>query len=230
MSKEKSNKYKKLLQQKLTEIDYDGTVPLDKDKQELFCLEYLKDNNQTAAAKRAGYSETSARTQGYKLMNKPYIIKRIEVLKKQRRKRKQVSADRVLAELAEIAFADIFDYIKITKNNNVVFREMEIMKSNGGAIQEISTSKGKTKTKKIKLHDKLKALDMIMKHLEMYEQSKLAIQQQKLELQKKQANIIEEQVEDDGFIDAMKKVATVMKGGLENLEDNIDLEGVDNET
>ncbi len=42
-------------------------------RQERFCHEYLIDKNATAAAKRAGYSEHSARRVGSRLLSNPYL-------------------------------------------------------------------------------------------------------------------------------------------------------------
>jgi len=227
----RSNKYKKQLQEQLANLDYDGSTPLEKDQHELFCLEYMHDNNQSKATVRAGYSKVSCGTQSYLLMQRADVQKRIRYLKTKRQERKNISADRILEELAKIAFSDIFDFIDITKGNNIRFKSITEMRENGAAIQEISSSTGTTRTKKVKLHDKLRALDMLMSHLEMYERSKLAIKQEELALKKKRVNVFEEEIEDDGFVDAMKKVASVMKGGLTNLEKEIKLEGIeDNET
>lgn len=53
------------------------------DKMKMFCLEYLKDFNATAAAKRAGYSKKTAEVMGYENLRKPQIKETIEKLKKE---------------------------------------------------------------------------------------------------------------------------------------------------
>ena len=74
-------------------------------KQKSFCEQYLVDNNATQAAIRAGYTERSASSMGYENLKKPKIQKYISELKEARSLRTQVTADRILQELAKIGFA-----------------------------------------------------------------------------------------------------------------------------
>src|SRR5690554_3470514 len=70
------------------------------DKQKRFCEEYIIDLNRTKAAIRADYSEETADVQGSRLLKNVKVQKEIEKLKKARSKRTQITADRVLKELA----------------------------------------------------------------------------------------------------------------------------------
>lgn len=72
-------------------------------KQERFCQEYLLDCNATAAAKRAGFAETSANEYSGELMAKDDIRQRIEYLMEERSRRVGVNADYVLGELVAIS-------------------------------------------------------------------------------------------------------------------------------
>lgn len=72
-------------------------------KQELFCQEYLVDLNAAAAARRAGYSESTAKEIGYQNMEKPEIEARIEELVMARSKAVGVNQEFVLAELVTLA-------------------------------------------------------------------------------------------------------------------------------
>ena len=74
-------------------------------KQKRFCEEILVDNNATQAAIRAGYSQRSASSIGNENLKKPKIQKYINELKEARSLRTQVTADRILQELATMAFA-----------------------------------------------------------------------------------------------------------------------------
>ncbi len=74
-------------------------------KENRFCWEYLVDLNATQAAIRAGYSKRSASSIGYENLTKYKIQTRINNLVIWRSLRTQVTADRVLEELATIAFA-----------------------------------------------------------------------------------------------------------------------------
>ncbi len=78
-------------------------------KQERFVEGYLVDLNATKAAIRAGYSEKTARAMGHENLTKPDIEEAIADALKARRQRTEVTQDRVLEELAVLAFAPITD-------------------------------------------------------------------------------------------------------------------------
>ncbi len=75
-------------------------------KQQRFCNEYLVDFNATQAAIRAGYSLNPrvAAAQGHENLRKPEIRKLIRKCVAERNTRTLVAADRVMSELAGIAF------------------------------------------------------------------------------------------------------------------------------
>lgn len=74
-----------------------------------FAHEYIVDYNGTAAARRAGYNQavTSLGTTAYGLLKKPEIQALIDKLSKESLKRAQATADRVVAEWANLGFSDI---------------------------------------------------------------------------------------------------------------------------
>lgn len=74
------------------------------DKQKRFCEEYLVDLNATQAAIRAGYSERTAEQIAYKLVKKSSVSEYLRSLKEKRSSRTEITADRVLAAIAEIGF------------------------------------------------------------------------------------------------------------------------------
>lgn len=71
-----------------------------------FAQEFLIDGNATRAALRAGYSEHTARDQGYQLCKNPSVASYIKQLEQERAERTKITADRVLTELAKLGFAD----------------------------------------------------------------------------------------------------------------------------
>lgn len=77
------------------------------DRQQLFAQEYLVDLNATQAAIRAGYSQKTARSQGERLLTNVDIAAAIKDGIQERIKKTQITAERVLLELAAIAFMDI---------------------------------------------------------------------------------------------------------------------------
>lgn len=75
-------------------------------KQQRFVEEYLVDLNGAQAAIRAGYSPDTARQMATENLSKPYIQLAIAEERKAQQERTQVTADKVVTELALIAFAD----------------------------------------------------------------------------------------------------------------------------
>ncbi|MFA6051549.1 MAG: terminase small subunit [Methylobacter sp.] len=76
------------------------------ERQLKFVDEYLIDLNAAKAAIRAGYSERSARSIGQENLTKPDIQKAIQERLEARSKRTEISQDRVLLEIARLAFND----------------------------------------------------------------------------------------------------------------------------
>lgn len=88
------------------------------DKQRIFVLEYLVDLNATQAAIRAGYSEDSARQIAAENMSKPDILEAIEEAVNNRVTRLEITADRVLAGILNLADLDIGE--AYDKNGNLL--------------------------------------------------------------------------------------------------------------
>jgi len=80
-------------------------------QQKRFAEEYVVDLNATEAAKRAGYSQKTARTKGSWLLTKVDIRAEIDRLLAEKAARTAVTADRVVKEMALIAFSDIGDIL-----------------------------------------------------------------------------------------------------------------------
>jgi phage terminase small subunit len=69
-----------------------------------FIEEYQKDYNGTQAAIRAGYSVKNAAEQASFMLTIPNVIQELEKQEKQRFRRVNVTADRTIAEIANIAY------------------------------------------------------------------------------------------------------------------------------
>lgn len=81
------------------------------DKQAAFCQEYIIDFNATQSAIRAGYSKKTAGAMAGRLLGLVKIQERIKEVTKQREQRTNVTADRVVQQLARIAFMDVKDIV-----------------------------------------------------------------------------------------------------------------------
>lgn len=186
---------------------YTGARPLANDKQEMFCQEYLVDLNVHRAGLRAGYDDAP-----YRLMQDPKVVIRIEYLKAERQRKLNVEQMMVVDELKRLAFSNILEFVDVDEKSLKFKQGMNDpthpLFKNGGVIQELTVQDGKTRRIGIKLHDKIQALDKLMRHMDMFEKARLAIEQEKLELLKLK-NAPEEAMEvgDDGFIEAMGMVA-----------------------
>lgn len=154
-----------------------GQVPHDSpdgnltDKEELFIHEYLIDFNATQAATRAGYSEKSARTIGPRTLSKDVIRQRIEQVCAERKKQLALSQERVIRELEHVAYARMNNYVRV-KNGRVFLMETEELDVGmDAAIQsysETTTQHGGSTS--IKLHDKLKAIEMLGAYLKLFKE------------------------------------------------------------
>lgn len=78
-------------------------------KQQQFVREYLIDLNATQAAIRAGYAKRSAGQQADDLLKNPEIAAAVQQGMDRRAKRTDITADRVLTEIAHMAFYDPAD-------------------------------------------------------------------------------------------------------------------------
>lgn len=84
-------------------------------KQKRFCDEYLIDLNATQAAIRAGYSEKTAYRTGADNLRKPQIEEYIAKRQKELSRSTEITQERVIKELALIAFSNNADYAHVVE-------------------------------------------------------------------------------------------------------------------
>ena len=138
-------------------------------KQERFIEEYLIDLNATQAAIRAGYSPHSAKDIGNENLTKPHLRARIDEALAERSKRTGINADRVLRELARIAFVnakDVINFDSATIAEDASEDDTAAIAS--VKVKTIPTEDGEGVEREIRLCDKLKALELCGKHLGMF--------------------------------------------------------------
>jgi phage terminase small subunit len=148
-------------------------------RQERFTQEYLIDLNAGAAYKRAGYtvaSDDTAWVNGSRMLSNAKVAARISELQAARSHRTNITADRVLCEIARIAFASIADVASFDAADGVVFLDStELDDDVKAAIAEISSdvthrtttsnTPDRTVKTRLKMHDKMAALKLLMQHL-----------------------------------------------------------------
>lgn len=142
------------------------------EKQEMFCLEFVKDLNATQAAIRAGYSESSAKEIASENLTKPNISARIKSIMRQRAKRLEITGDMVVQRLANIAFGHL-GMVCTWTDSGLELKDIDELEEEALAIiSEVSVSPVSDGdggllgyNKKVKTKDSLKALEMLSKHL-----------------------------------------------------------------
>lgn len=145
------------------------------EKQKAFILEYLVDLNGTQAALRAGYKGESARRTASENLNNPIVAAEIQKHMDLRSEKVGVNSETVLRELLKIATSDVrrlFDskgaLLPPEKWPDDVASAVSSVE-----IEDLFEGFGDSRTqigytKKVKLWDKPKALELLGRHLKLY--------------------------------------------------------------
>lgn len=155
------------------------------DKQQLFCIYYIKNFNATKAYQKAyGVDYATAASIGYRLLGNVGVKEEILRLKQERLNREFLSESDIFQKYMDIAFADITDFVEfgsgtftdLETEEEIPYSYVNLKDSknvDGTLISEVS--KGKDGAK-IKLADRMKALQWISDHMD------LATEKQKAEV------------------------------------------------
>jgi phage terminase small subunit len=133
--------------------------------------EYLVDLNATQAAIRAGYSAKTAEIIGHENLRKPNIAQTIQVEMDKRAQNVGITAERVLSEIAKMAFLDprkLFD--AEGKPLHITALDDDTAASIAG-LDVVTTGNqdvGYAEVMKIKLADKAKNLELLGRHLKLF--------------------------------------------------------------
>jgi len=139
------------------------------EKQKRFIEEYLIDLNATQAAIRAGFSVKNADKIGSILLGKIRVKNAIDKAMAERSRRTGITQDRVLRELAKVAFVNPTDVI----NMDEATIRGEANREDTAAIASVKVKTipgedGDIVEREVKMCDKLKALELLGKHLGMF--------------------------------------------------------------
>lgn len=176
------------------------------DKQQLFCIYYIRCFNATKAYQKAyGCGYTTAVTNGPALLGNTRIKEEILQLKQDRLNREFLSESDIFQKYMDIAFADINDFVDVsagfvTAKDNI----------DGTIVSEVSNTQSGVK---IKLADRMKALQWLSDHMN------LATEKQKVEIALLKAKVQTDdgdEVADDGFLEALNGTAAEDWGDEEN--------------
>lgn len=199
--------------------DIESVLKNDKltEKQKLFCIYYIENFNATKAYQRAyECSYATAMSEGSKSLRNPKIKIEIDRLTNECLEEQEINSKllskRLWKKYIDIAFADITDYLEFnskevqgeygtyTKNTISLKNSEEV---DGSLISEISEGRDGIK---IKLQDKMKALQWLSDRMDLLPTSvktKLDIEMLKLEVEMNKHDNTQEEVENDGFIEAL---------------------------
>ena len=183
------------------------------DKQQLFCIYYIRCFNATKAYQKAyGCNYTTAMSEGSKHLRNPNIKEEIFRLKQERLNREFLSESDIFQKYMDIAFADITDYVEFGNGSfndpetgeevSYSFVNLKDSKTVDGTIVS-EVSKGREGAK-IKLADRMKALQWLTDHMD------LATDKQKAEIALLRAKVQtddSEEIADDGFLEALNGTA-----------------------
>ena len=139
---------------------------LEKPRHEIFCQHVARGKSQAEAYVIAGYKKSDANAAI--LAARPEIIGRIEEIKGLAAMRAQVSVDRVVAELARIAFSNVTDALQVKNGKVYLIDSDKLTPDLKAAISEIRQTRDGVV---IKFHDKRAALENLGKHLGLFKEN-----------------------------------------------------------
>lgn len=195
------------------------------DKQQLFCIHYIRCFNATKAYQKAyGVDYATAVVNGPRLLGNARIKDEILRLKQERLNREFLSESDIFQKYMDIAFADVTDFVEfgnedvdvvldtgerktITVSHVNIKNDVDV---DGTIISEVT--KGKDGVK-VKLADRMKALQWLTDHMD------LATEKQKAEVALLKAKVQTdggEEIADDGFLEALNGTAAEDWGNEED--------------
>ena len=195
------------------------------DKQQLFCIYYIRCFNATKAYQKAyDVDYATAAVNGPRLLGNARIKDEIFRLKQERLNREFLSESDIFQKYMDIAFADVTDFVEFGNEDVDVILDTGERKTitvshvnikndadvDGTIISEVS--KGKDGVK-VKLADRMKALQWLSDHMD------LATEKQKAEIALLKAKVQTDdgdEVADDGFLEALNGTAAEDWGDEEN--------------
>lgn len=134
-------------------------------RQQKFCEYYAACGNAYESAKLAGYNGSH----GASIMRSPVVKARIEELQAPIREQFQITRERVLEEIARLAFSDMGDYAEWGPNGIQLKDHQSMTPAQRAAVQELNQSVTKDGGSiRFKLHDKMTALEKLGKYLNLF--------------------------------------------------------------
>ena len=168
------------------------------EKQRLFCIYYIRCFNAAKAYQKAYQCEyRTALTNGPRLLRNACVKEEISSLKTEKLNREFFSEEDVFQRYMDIAFVDMNDYVDIRKDT-IRFKDSDNF--DGSLIKKVSCGK----VNSIEMLDAMQALKWLADHMDLAtEEQRARIESMKAKL----TNADEEEIPDDGFLDALNASA-----------------------
>lgn len=138
------------------------------EKRQRFVEEYLIDLNGTQAAIRAGYSAKTANEQASRLLTNVNVQQAISAAMAERSKRTGINQDRVVLELAKIALVKITDIVDSQGRIKSTATDDDLACIESVKYKKFESDTGSSVEREVKIASKLKALELLGKHLGMW--------------------------------------------------------------
>lgn len=135
-----------------------------------FADRYFETLKGSESAIYAGYSEATARQIAHNLLQEPEVEAYLSELREEYAKKSNITKERWVAELAELGFSNIQDFIDIG-NSIKDISSIERVRASAVASIKKTVTEGEFGVKEVtefKLHDKLGALDKIGRHFDFF--------------------------------------------------------------
>ena len=130
--------------------------------------EYLIDLNQTQAAIRAGYSVKTANEQSSRLFANVSIRARVDELLAERPKRTGINQDRIIRELARVALVNPAQVVSMKDATLLEDASEDDTAAIASVKVKVMTGDVESVEREVRFSDKLKALELLGKHLGMF--------------------------------------------------------------
>ena len=138
------------------------------EKQQRFVEEYLIDLNATQAAIRAGYSAKTADVHGSRMLGNVKVQQAVAEAMAARSKRTGVNQDRVVLELAKLAFVKMTDVVDSQGRIKATATDDDLTCIESIKYKKSDNEFGGSVEREVKISSKLKALELLGKHLGMW--------------------------------------------------------------
>lgn len=157
----KKKKQKKLRRGRIST----NAASIKRSREFAFAMAYLDTFNATKAAKKVGLKHPSI--YGPKFFRRPYVQLIIQDELIMRTKSARVTSERVVNEMAALAFSSMTDFASWNGSTVSLTDSEEITRTQARAVQSVSSTMSAqgTPNVRIKLYDKAKALEMLAKYL-----------------------------------------------------------------